>query len=106
MNGGAKISMVEGFLLISFALIADAINWVPVLNWIVTIVTLPSFQIYFMIKGVKGYYNLAGNVAEFLPVVNALPAVTAGVVATIIIDRVSSSKIGKAALKPIKPLKK
>ena len=106
MNGGAKISMVEGFLLVSFALIADALNWIPVLNWVITVVTLPSYQIYFMIKGVKGYYNLAGNLAELLPVLSALPAITAGVVATIIVDRVSASRLGKIALKPTKPLKK
>ena len=106
MSEGAKISMVEGFLLVVFALIADAINWIPILNWIVTIVTLPSFQIYFMIKGVKGYYNLAGNVIELIPLLSWLPAVTAGVVATIIADRIASSKMGTRALKPIKPLKK
>ena len=98
-----KISAPEAVLLITFALIADLLNWIPIVNWIVTAITLPGFQLYFMMKGVRGYASLAGNLVEFVPFLSALPAVTAGVVAVIIIDRIAASKLGQTALKAAGP---
>ena len=97
-----KISIVEAYFLIVFAIIADLINWIPIINILTTIVTLPVFQFYFMIKGVKGIYSLAGNIAELIPGLSVLPAITAGVVTTIIVDRVQA-KTGVDVTKTIKP---
>lgn len=92
MENQPKISTTEAYYLIVFAIIADLINWIPIVNFLVTAVTLPGFQFYFKIKGVKGIYSLAGNLAELIPVVSILPAITAGVITTIIVDRVSARK--------------
>lgn len=103
MDNQPKISGPEAYLLVAFALLADAINWIPVVNWFVTAITLPAFQIYFMMKGVRGIANIAGNLVELVPFLSFLPGVTAGVIATIIIDRVAASKLGAAALKTAGP---
>lgn len=58
-----------------------------------------GFQLYFFMKGVKkvSKYSLAGNLFEFIPFLSFLPAVTAGVVATIISERISATRLGKIA---------
>lgn len=98
-----KISTPEIIILVLFAVIADLINWIPVINWVVTAVTLPGFQLYFMIKGVRGIYSLAGNAVEAIPALSVLPAITAGIIVTIIIDRAMASKLGQTALKAAGP---
>ena len=103
MDNEPKISLPEAYLLIAFALIADLINWIPIVNWLVTAVTLPGFQLYFRMKGVKGIWGLAGNLVELIPFLSVLPGITAGVVATIIIDRLAASKLGATALKAAGP---
>ena len=85
-------NFLEGFFLITFALISDLINWIPVLNLIVTFLTLPAFQLYFILKKAKGVYSLAGNLAELIPGISILPAVTLGVLTTILI----TNKLAKA----------
>ncbi len=92
-----KISLPEAYFLIAFAIIADLINWIPIINWLVTLITLPGFQFYFAMKGVRGVYSLAGNLIEFVPVLSVLPAITAGIIATIIIDRLEANKLGQLA---------
>ena len=81
---GSKISMGEAYFLVAFAVIADLINWIPLMNWFVTAVTLPAYQFYFHSKGVKTWWSLAGNLGEALPLVSVLPLVTGGVVMTIV----------------------
>lgn len=88
----AKISTVEAYYLIVFAIMADLVNWIPIVNILTTVVTLPVFQFYFRIKGVKSMYSLAGNLAEVIPFVSVLPAITAGVLVTIIVDWKSAGK--------------
>ena len=80
----SRISTVEAYFLIAFAIIADLINWIPFMNWFVTVITLPAYQFYFHSKGVKSWWSLAGNLGEALPIFSILPLVTGGVVATII----------------------
>lgn len=89
---------MEAYLLIAFAVIADLINWIPVLNWIVTLVTLPAYQIYFYMKGMRGIYTMTGNLIELIPALSALPGITTGVVVAVIADRVTASKLGRTAL--------
>lgn len=97
-----KITTPEIYFLLVFALLADAINWIPFINLFVTMVTLPGFQFYFKMKGVRSGWSLGGNLAEFIPLVSFLPAVTAGVLITILIDHFGGTtikKIGKLAPK-------
>lgn len=81
-----KISTAEAILLIFFALIADAINWIPILNIISAIITFVITQLYFRMKGVKATWNLVMELPEFIPVISVLPLTTAGVAITIFID--------------------
>lgn len=85
MNNQPKINLGEAYFLIAFALIADFINMFPLFNWLVTVITLPAYQFYFRMKGIKGTYSLVGNLIELVPVLSILPALTTVVVATIII---------------------
>jgi hypothetical protein len=89
-----KISLAEAYLLIAFAIISDLINWIPVVNWIVTLVTLPGFQLYFYLRGVKGYAALAGNIIELIPFLSVLPCITVGVILVILIDRAATTRLG------------
>ena len=82
-----KISPGEAYFLIAFAVIADLINWIPVVNLLVTLITLPGFQLYFKMKGVKGTASKAANIIELVPFLSTLPAITTGVIITIILDR-------------------
>lgn len=87
MGNQPKISESEAYFLVCFALLADAVNWIPLGNFFVTAISLPAFQLYFKMKGVNGAWSFGGNLIEFIPVISAMPAVTAGVVVTIILDR-------------------
>ena len=87
MDNQPKISLPEAFFLVSFALIADLINWIPYINFVVTAMTLPAFQLYFYFKGINGVFSLAGNLIDAIPFASIVPSVTAGVLATIIMDR-------------------
>jgi hypothetical protein len=106
MEGEPKISTVEAILLVLIALLADAINWIPVVNWVVTLITLPAFQLYFILKKVRGLYALAGNLIEFIPILSILPGVTAGVVGVILLDRATAKKNAlRGKLAPITKLR-
>ena len=93
-----KISLIEAFFLLAFALISDLINWIPIINIFVTIGTLPAFWFYFTLKGVKNRANLVGNLIEFVPALSVLPAITAGILLTIIFDRLEAKRINASAL--------
>ncbi len=86
-----KLSGVEIFFLVSFALIADLFNFLLVwvfLDWVVSILATGIFQLYFFIRGVKGKkYSLIGNVIDAIPFLSVLPAITGGVIGTVIADR-------------------
>jgi len=101
MNQGPKISLGEAFFLVAFAIIADLINWIPVINWVATAVTFPAYQLYFYMRGLKGAYALGGNIIELIPAISVLPAITAGVVATIIANRTKSSVLGSKVLRKV-----
>ncbi|MEK7554404.1 MAG: hypothetical protein AAB518_00240 [Patescibacteria group bacterium] len=98
-----KISLPEILLIVPIAIISDLINPIPILNWVVTLFTLPGFGLYFYWKGVKGYASVAGNLLEFFPALSALPGVTAGVIATIIIDRVLASRVATQVIQKTGP---
>ena len=82
-----KISTAEAILLIMVGLVADLINWVPIVNWVVAIFMFPITQIYFRMKGIRSNYSLISNLIELIPIVSVLPAYTIAMVATIYVDR-------------------
>lgn len=97
-----KITGSEIYFLLAFALLSDAINWIPFINFFVTAVTLPGYWFYFNMKGVPTGWSLGGNLAEFIPFISFLPAVTAGVLVTILIDHFGGKtikRIGKLTAK-------
>ncbi|PIR88979.1 MAG: hypothetical protein COU07_03765 [Candidatus Harrisonbacteria bacterium CG10_big_fil_rev_8_21_14_0_10_40_38] len=83
--GDKKFSTIETYLLVCAALIVDAINWIPVINLLTAPASLLGFQLYFKMKGVKSRWSLAGNLIDLIPIVSALPSVTAGVIMTIVV---------------------
>jgi hypothetical protein len=87
MEHQPKISIPEAMLLMIIAIIADLIGWIPIVNWVVAIFMFPITQLYFRLKGVKGFFSLIGNLAELIPVISALPAYTFSIGATLLIDR-------------------
>src|SRR3989344_7668550 len=104
MISSSKFSPMEIYLLITFAIIADLINWIPVVNWIVTLITLPAFQLYFYLKGMRGIYSLVGNAIELVPVLSILPGVTTGIVLAIVFEKLEETSIGKKVLKPLEKI--
>ncbi len=88
-----KISLPEALLVLEFVLIIDVVGLLlalvgvgEVVNTILDIATFPVTQIYFRMKGVRAGYDLAAGLLELIPVVNALPLRTIGVLVTIAID--------------------
>lgn len=97
MPNEPKISPGEIYFLIVIAVISDLINWIPVVNIFVTLVTLPGFQFYFRYKGLKGTASLAANIIELIPFLSVLPAITTGVIIIIVLDRRAAKKAQTAA---------
>ena len=92
MEQKPKISLPEIYLLVVFALIADLINWIPVVNWLVDLIELPGYWLYFRMKGVLTHgWLIGGGVVEAIPVLSVLPGTTASIVAIIIMDRVAAA---------------
>ena len=80
-----KISSTEKAVLIIIALLFDSVNGIPLLNIVTGAVSFVFFQGFFFMKGVKkAHYSAIGNGMELIPWLSALPATTAGVIATII----------------------
>lgn len=77
-----KIPFPEAYLLTAFAIIADLINWIPIINIFISVITL-GFTLYFIIKGVPFLLALAGTIAEFFPVLSVFPILTVAIVITI-----------------------
>ena len=112
-----KISMVEGLLLLMF------VGFVDLLQFFVDFIdggTISSFiinppvffitQFYLTMKGIKGVSNIAGNLVEFVPIVNALPIRTATMMLTIYmankpaVASIASTIGGKITTVAAKPL--
>ncbi len=88
-------------------MILDLISIIPILNIITAIIATGSIQLYYFIKGVPGWYaSLAGDIIEYIPALSALPGITLGVIATILIDRATATKLGQTALKAAGPAAK
>lgn len=100
-----RVSFVTAFFMLALAAIIDLIQFllnltvilIP-LTWLFTALAAITFAIWFLIVGVsyfsgkraglKMVASVGSVVAEFVPVINALPAVTTGVVLVIIVSRI------------------
>ena len=103
MKPEPKISLTEAYLLIVFAIIADLLSIVPLLNDIVAVIFTFGSQIYYFMKGVNGIAGIAAEIIEFIPVLSILPGTLLGVVLVILIDRAAATKLGQTALKTAGP---
>ncbi|MST04318.1 MAG: hypothetical protein EXS49_02000 [Candidatus Pacebacteria bacterium] len=96
-----KLSGTECYFLIALALIADLANLLLVwvfLDWALSLLMTGIFQLYFLIKGLKGKkWSLIGNTIDAIPALSILPAITGGVVGTIIADRRWAKRQNKLA---------
>jgi hypothetical protein len=101
-----KISAPEAYLLLAFAVILDLISIIPLINELTAVVATAGYQLYYFLKGVRGYAGLATNIIEFFPALSALPGITAGVGIVILIDRATATKLGQTALKATGPAQK
>lgn len=107
-----KVGNVTAGFMLALALLIDGIQFLLALTAIGSIVgsvmaplAAFGFWLWFALLGVKftgpgaarkALTGLGSLVAEFIPLINALPAVTLGVAATILIERIEEKK---AALK-------
>lgn len=99
----SKISVPEAIFLIIGAIFVDVLDFIPFVDVIASICSIMIFQIYFLLRGIRGTYSLVGNIIDLVPFIGLLPATTAGVVVTIIIDRNEKLKTtleGKAPTMP------
>ncbi len=55
--------------------------------WISDAIAFPLTQIYLRMKGVRGTYELIGNIIELIPYAGWIPFRTLGMIATIYVDR-------------------
>jgi hypothetical protein len=107
-----KVELPEAYFIVSYVAFTDAVGISLALVglddfFIIDALTFPVTQLYFRMRGIKGSYDLYGNVAELIPYVGALPIRTAGVLFTIWAANHPESTIAKTtqlkALKGGKP---
>lgn len=108
MTPTKPIGNVTAGLLIGLALLFDGIQFLLTLtvlgalfSWLVTVIAWTIFLIAFALVG-ENYFqkNMARKmlitgasvVAELIPIINAIPAVTLGVVALIVQNRIEAAK--------------
>ncbi|HEY4500064.1 MAG TPA: hypothetical protein VJH70_03025 [Candidatus Paceibacterota bacterium] len=101
MNQRSKIDMVDGFIMLAMAGIADGteflMNYVaaipviglggPLIASLISFLVSAILLAWFIIKGIPLGYLLSGSAVDMMPLVNMLPAKTAAVIATILKDR-------------------
>ncbi len=93
-----KLSSIDIIILVIAAPLFDLSNAFPLLNVVASAASTFFFQTYFFMKGVKkSHYSLVGNLVEFIPGLSILPAVTAGVITTIVTNRKEENAAEKAA---------
>ena len=99
MDKKHTIGNVTAGLMIAFALLMDVIQGFLTLSiflipfsWFITIFSFTALWLWFVLAGVKYSGNAGGKrilimiasiITELIPVINAIPAVTAGVIGTI-----------------------
>lgn len=121
MNGKPKIDIVDGFIMLVLAGVADGVEFFtnilvavpvlgsggPVIASIVSFVVSAILLIWFILKGIPLNYLLVGGAVDIVPLVNILPAKTAAIIATIVKERGRSVvKFAPSETKDAKPQQK
>lgn len=92
-NQEPQLSNIDTMLMTGTALFFDLLQWLlnfVALHWVVTIFAYMTFFLWFYMKGIKIFtpkklaVATGGFVVEAIPIISALPTITAMVVATII----------------------
>jgi hypothetical protein len=102
-----KISLPEAiFVGLLFFVLPDAVEFILIFFglddfWISDAIAFPGSQIYLKMKGVKGVYTLAANLAETLPYVGWLPMRTIGFGVTLWLDHHPKAEAVLRAAAPI-----
>ena len=112
MEHQPKISTVEAFIMIIIGIIADILSIFPGINILVGI-SMAGMMFYLKNKGIMSIVNLIAYIAEYIPLLSILPLYSAGLIATIIIDRnpklsaaVEKAALAKGVKTPVGGLKK
>lgn len=107
-----KFSLVEIILMLMIVIPVDILEVVvafiiavPVIGQIavmvmffVNLIVLAIIQFWLWMKGIRGLWALSAQLLESIPLINALPLRTAGVIATIIIaNRPEAAKVAQIA---------
>ncbi|OGJ57329.1 hypothetical protein A3H22_00410 [Candidatus Peribacteria bacterium RIFCSPLOWO2_12_FULL_55_15] len=87
-----KISSTEIALLVLFALTADLFSLLPIINVLVSLVVSPILYLYWKIKRVPAFPTVIAGTIELFPLISMLPAFTAGVLAVVLMDRMTHQK--------------
>lgn len=94
-----KISTPEAIFLILGCIVVDLIDLAitiflldlggagEFIKWTLNIFFWAIISIYFIIKGVRQLWFMAGSLIEFIPVINALPIRTITMIIVIVLDR-------------------
>ncbi len=85
-----KVSTAEMVLVLTISGMIDALDaalsFIPGLGWIsnffINLMATALIQLYLMLRGLKWYYSIVGNLIEFIPVLNILPLRTVGLALT------------------------
>lgn len=117
MNKKHTIGNITAVIMLLFAVAVDALQgllalsvlFIP-LSWMLSVMSIFGISLWFAIMGVKYLKDggkklllmLAAGAVEFIPAINALPAVTASVLGTIVMTRIEDARraMGKNVSSP------
>ena len=91
-----KLSGIEVALAILMAIVVDIIDFIPILDVIVSLGSFIIFWLWFTMRGVRQGWNIACQAVDVIPILDIIPATTLGILITVIIDRVPA-KAGRVA---------
>jgi len=86
-KSGPKLSVTECFILLLFGIVSDLINLIPFVNILVTLFVTPVIALYFRMKKLPVGASVVAGIIELIPGLSVIPAITFGIIITILIDR-------------------
>lgn len=97
-NDEKEISIVEAALMLLVVVPADIIDFfVPSDFWILDVPITAIMTFWFLIKGARWEWELAGNLIEFIPIVDTLPIRTAMLIVAIYLTNHPPAAVGGGA---------
>ena len=86
-KSGPKLSVTECFILLLFGIVSDLINLIPFVNILVSLFVTPVIALYFRMKKLPVGASVVAGIIELIPGLSVIPAITFGIIITILIDR-------------------